>query len=54
MLTNKYDLSWREKLSIAWDVFLTITAWAGVIFFSLSALFGIGAFLYFLFSGKLI
>ena len=49
----KDDLSWREKLSIAWEVFLHIYAWVGVIIYILAAALGIGAFLYCFFSGKL-
>ena len=47
------DLSWSEKLSIAWEVFLHIYAWVGVTLFALAAVFGIGAFLFCLFTGKL-
>lgn len=47
------DLTWREKLSIAWEVFTTILAWVGMVFYILAVAVGVGAFLYCLFSGKL-
>ena len=50
---NRFNLSWGEKFNTAWEVFLTIWAWVCIAFYILSALFGIGVFFYFLFSGKL-
>ena len=51
---NRFDLSWKEKLSVAWEVFIKIFAFVNVVLYALSALLGVGAFLYFLFSGKLL
>ena len=52
-MKNRDDLSWSEKLSIAWDVFLHIFAWITVVIFVAAAIFGVGAFLFCLLTGKL-